>query len=268
MGASVSKDALEHTGLLDALCGPSAIEPRKLEQLFHFSAPLSSLPPLEVENAVAELCGRLREWRSRHLPQRGMLPNHAGCCCQGSQAAPAPHCPPAPPAAVVHNPITHNFQQMLLHYLEVLSQAQSGAPKAVDAAANGTYLIASMIKCVAESAPSSCLQSLFDVAPNLPQLVQGEAPAGRAALPACSARAAQGPCRADAPPPLPPCRTCMHERRCRAARRCGWSARGCSGAAAGDPALAAPCPPCAGLHTLLPLFVNRCLLFLCNCHPR
>jgi hypothetical protein len=64
---------------------------------------------------------------------------------------------------------------MLLHYLEVLSQAQSGAPKAVKAAANGTYLIASMIKCVTVSAPSSCLQSLFDVVPNLPQLVQGEA---------------------------------------------------------------------------------------------
>jgi hypothetical protein len=64
MGGSVSRDALEeHKGLLDALCGPAVIAGHQLEQLFQFSAPLSSLPPLEVENAVAEYCGRLREWR-------------------------------------------------------------------------------------------------------------------------------------------------------------------------------------------------------------
>lgn len=74
---------------------------------------------------------------------------------------------------MIHNPITRNFQRMLLHYLEVLSQAQSGQAKAVDAAANATYLLSSILKCIAESAPSSCLQSLFDAAPNLPQVVQG-----------------------------------------------------------------------------------------------
>ncbi len=60
MGATVSKDSLEsHKNLLDLLCGPSQIESHKLEELFQFNAPLSSLPPLEVENTVAEYCGRL-----------------------------------------------------------------------------------------------------------------------------------------------------------------------------------------------------------------
>jgi hypothetical protein len=177
MGGAVSKDSLEsHKGLLDALCGPSQIQPAHLEQLFIFSAPLSSLPPLEVENAVAEYCGRLREWPPRHEARCRPIATPCSRAPQGRSRAPLP--------AVVHNPITHNFQHMLLHYLEVLSQAQSCAPKALEAAANGTYLIASMIKCVAESAPSSCLQSLFDVAPNLPQLVQGEALAPRRRPPA------------------------------------------------------------------------------------
>jgi hypothetical protein len=144
---------------------------------------------------------------------------------------------------VVHNPITHNFQHMLLHYLEVLSQAQSGAPAAVDAAANGTYLIGCIVKCVAESAPSSCLQSLFDVAPNLPQLVQGEAPPAQCWLPAV-----QAACGAPA----------------------GWAQLQMLRPASNDGQRAPSVLPCccAGLHTLLPLFVNRCLLFLCNCHPR
>lgn len=74
---------------------------------------------------------------------------------------------------MIHNPITHNFQRMVMQYLELLAQAQDSAANSTDAAANGTYLLASMIKCIAESAPSSCLQSLFDTTPSLGQVTEG-----------------------------------------------------------------------------------------------
>lgn len=93
MGGSVSKDTLEsHRGLLDLLCGPAQITPAKLDQLFLFNAPLASLPPLEVETAVAGYCGRLRKCREHRTGSPGT--------CIGSACRPAarhrPRSAPAP----------------------------------------------------------------------------------------------------------------------------------------------------------------------------
>lgn len=75
-------------------------------------------------------------------------------------------------ASVVHNPLTHNFQKLVLHVLELLSAAQAG--RVSQSVANAVHLVACMLKYITETAPPSSLISIFESVPSLPQSVQGK----------------------------------------------------------------------------------------------
>eukprot|EP00877_Chromochloris_zofingiensis_P015055 jgi/Chrzof1/9803/Cz04g16070.t1 len=75
-------------------------------------------------------------------------------------------------ASVVHNPLTHNFQKLVLHVLELLSAAQAG--RVSQSVANAVHLVACMLKYITETAPPSSLISIFESVPSLPQSVQGQ----------------------------------------------------------------------------------------------
>lgn len=64
----------------------------------------------------------------------------------------------------MHNPITHNFQCLLLHVVELLAAAQGGAPSL--AAANALHLTTSLLKMIGEMAAPSTLVAVFEVPPN------------------------------------------------------------------------------------------------------
>jgi hypothetical protein len=83
------------------------------------------------------------------------------------QAALAPHCR----QLMVHNPITHNFQHLVLHMLELVSAAHKGTPSL--AVANALHLALLITKFMVETGSPSTLSVSFEVTPGLPPAVQG-----------------------------------------------------------------------------------------------
>jgi hypothetical protein len=73
---------------------------------------------------------------------------------------------------VVHNPLTYNFQKLVLHALELVGAAEKG--NCSQALANALHMLAIMIKCVAAIASPAALAGLFAVSAALPEAVQGQ----------------------------------------------------------------------------------------------
>ncbi|GBG00571.1 hypothetical protein Rsub_13274 [Raphidocelis subcapitata] len=141
MGAGQSSAAAGAMGgaaqqqLLQRLAGPEAIPLAApfWDQLFSLGTqPLAALDPEDVEAALAPHCRQL----------------------------------------LVHNPLTRNFQSLLLHVMELLAAAQGGAPSLP--AANALHLTAVLLKVVAETAAPSTLAAVFEVGPNMPATHQGQ----------------------------------------------------------------------------------------------
>ncbi|KAF8072811.1 dym [Scenedesmus sp. PABB004] len=83
-------------------------------------------------------------------------------------AALAPHCA----SLVVHNPLTHNFQKLLLRALDLVAAAQSGRPSV--GVANALRVVGLVVKYIIENCSPASLAIAFEVAPNLPPAVQGQ----------------------------------------------------------------------------------------------
>jgi hypothetical protein len=136
MGQGQSISTLSaHEALLQQLSGPQDIEydSQYWNQLFNLQLPLASKDPLSVQEALVPHCRQL----------------------------------------MVHNPITHNFQKLVLHCLELINAAQNSRPSL--AVANSLHMVTVMIKFIIETCSPSSLSMVFEVAPNLPQSVQGVA---------------------------------------------------------------------------------------------
>lgn len=115
------------------LCGSSAIEYQSQiwGKLIASTANLPSLNPEQVEVEVANHCRLL----------------------------------------LVHNPITHNFQKLVLHFVDLINT--TNAERVAASASNVACLLSFMLKYIAEIASPSTLRTLFEVSPALPVEVQG-----------------------------------------------------------------------------------------------
>jgi hypothetical protein len=137
MGASQSLQALSsvasHEQLLERLGGPAAIEYGDAfwGQLFAATLPLASEDPAAVQEALVPHCRQL----------------------------------------MVHNPLTHNFQRLVLHTLDLVAAAHSGRPSL--AVANALHLCGLVLKFIIETGSPSSLSVSFEVTPGLPPSVQG-----------------------------------------------------------------------------------------------
>jgi hypothetical protein len=81
------------------------------------------------------------------------------------------HHPCAAAAAVVNNPLTANFQRLLLHTLDMLAAAEGGGTSM--SAADLLHILTLLIKCVAAVASPAALEGLFLVPASWPQAAQG-----------------------------------------------------------------------------------------------
>lgn len=135
MGASQSSHSAvaSHDQLLEKLAGsePISYEDAFWHQLLNFQTPLASESPENVEEALIPHCRQL----------------------------------------MVHNPITHNFQRLVLHTLDLVSAAQSGKPSL--AVANSLHMVSVMIKYMIETGSPSTLSMAFEATNGLPPSVQG-----------------------------------------------------------------------------------------------
>lgn len=147
---------------------------------------LSSLNPAEVDQAIASHCTQLRECGTRNTRSASpSMPHDAASpsmtCMRPHHLMPWPsplqpcHCP-----TVVHNPITKNFQKLVLHVLDQLAAAQAGgigmgaqAGRSSLSVANSVHLISLMVKLIAEAASPSTLDSVFEGGPSLPAAAAG-----------------------------------------------------------------------------------------------
>lgn len=66
----------------------------------------------------------------------------------------------------MHNPITRNFQALILHVGQLLAAARGGAPSL--AAANALHLSCVLLKLMAEMAAPSTLVAVFEAGPSPP----------------------------------------------------------------------------------------------------
>lgn len=135
MGASQSSQSAvtSHEQLLDRLSGsePISYEDAFWHQLLHLQMPLASESPERVEEALIPHCRQL----------------------------------------MVHNPITHNFQRLVLHALDLVSAAQGGKPSL--AVANALHIVSVIIKYMVETGSPSTLSMAFETTSGLPPSVQG-----------------------------------------------------------------------------------------------
>jgi hypothetical protein len=135
MGASQSSQSAvaSHEQLLEKLAGAEAIsyEDAFWHQLLQLPMPLASESPESVEEALIPHCRQL----------------------------------------MVHNPITHNFQRLVLHTLDLVSAAQGGKPSL--AVANALHIVSSIIKYMIETGSPSTLTMAFESVNGLPPAVQG-----------------------------------------------------------------------------------------------
>lgn len=66
----------------------------------------------------------------------------------------------------MHNPLTHNFQRLLLHVLDLIGEVPKGLQ--LQQAANALQLVAAVLKFVVEHASGTAVQSLFAGSHTLP----------------------------------------------------------------------------------------------------
>lgn len=137
MGASQSSQsavASQHQQLLERLAGPEPVpfEDAFWHQLLNLPMPLASESPEHVEETLIPHCRQL----------------------------------------MVHNPITHNFQRLVLHALDLVSAAQGGKPSL--AVANSLHIVSVVIKYMIETGSPSTLSMAFEASPGLPAAVQGQ----------------------------------------------------------------------------------------------
>uniref|UniRef100_A0A383WDY4 Dymeclin n=1 Tax=Tetradesmus obliquus TaxID=3088 RepID=A0A383WDY4_TETOB len=138
MGAGQSSQAVlgsqEHEQLLQKLASNQDIEYGSAfwNQLFNLQLALASQNPSTVQDALLPHCRQL----------------------------------------MVHNPITHNFQKLVLHTLDLVGLAQNGKPSL--AGANSLHMVSVVIQFIVETCSPSALSMVFEVAPNLPAAVQGQ----------------------------------------------------------------------------------------------
>lgn len=135
MGASQSSHSAvsSHQQLLERLSGPEPVpfEDAFWHQLLNLPMPLAAESPEHVEEALIPHCRQL----------------------------------------MVHNPITHNFQRLVLHALDLVSAAQGGKPSL--AVANSLHIVSVVIKYMIETGSPSTLSMAFEASPGLPAAVQG-----------------------------------------------------------------------------------------------
>jgi hypothetical protein len=135
MGASQSSQSAvaTHDKLLERLAGAEAVslEDNFWDQLLNFQMPLASESPEHVQEALVPHCRQL----------------------------------------MIHNPLTHNFQRLILRTLDLVSAAQSGKPSL--AVANALHIVSVIIKHIIETGSPSTLHSAFDASNSLPASVQG-----------------------------------------------------------------------------------------------
>jgi hypothetical protein len=135
MGASQSSQSAvtSHQQLLERLSGsePISYEDAFWQQLLNLQMPLASESPEQVEEALIPHCRQL----------------------------------------MVHNPITHNFQRLVLHALDLVSAAQGGKPSL--AVANALHIVSVIIKYMVETGSPSTLSMTFEATSGLPPSVQG-----------------------------------------------------------------------------------------------
>ncbi|KAF6251815.1 Dymeclin [Scenedesmus sp. NREL 46B-D3] len=138
MGAGQSTQAVlgsqEHEQLLQKLAGNQDIEYGSAfwNQLFNLQLPLASQDPSHVQDALLLHCRQL----------------------------------------MVHNPITHNFQKLVLHMLDLVGLAQNGKPSL--AVANSLHMVSVIIQFIVETCSPDALSMVFEAAPNLPAAAQGQ----------------------------------------------------------------------------------------------
>jgi hypothetical protein len=137
MGSSQSTQSsvASHEQLLDRLSGSEAIpfEDAFWGHLLNLHTPLASEDPERVEEAMVPHCRQL----------------------------------------MVHNPITHNFQRLVLHALDLVSAAQGGKPSL--AVANALHIVSVILKYMIETGSPSTLSMAFEASSGLPPAVQGRA---------------------------------------------------------------------------------------------
>lgn len=158
----------------------------------------------------------------------------------GKWQPPPPAPPPAPRRAVVHNPLTHNCQGLLLHTMELLAAAQGGAPSLP--AANALHLVGSLAKGASEMAAPSTLAALFDTPPAAPEALQGALGRGAGAEPAADD--------------------------CWAAPHTALGLASVLSAATKPARLPPPLALPPGQRTLMPAFTGRVVAMLASCKPR
>jgi hypothetical protein len=137
MGSSQSTQSTvaSHEQLLDRLSGsePIPFEDAFWGHLLNLHTPLASEDPERVEEAMVPHCRQL----------------------------------------MVHNPITHNFQRLVLHALDLVSAAQGGKPSL--AVANALHILSVILKYIIETGSPSTLSMAFEASSGLPPAVQGGA---------------------------------------------------------------------------------------------
>ena len=147
MGASQSSQSAvaSHEQLLQKLAGPEAIEYDAAfwHQLFNLQMPLASESPAQVEEALQPHCRQL----------------------------------------MIHNPITHNFQRLVLHTLDLVSAAQGGKPSL--AVANALHMVSVFIKYMVETGSPSTLSMAFEATAGVPAAVQGRCQTAGCCLAGC-----------------------------------------------------------------------------------
>lgn len=136
MGATQSSQSAvqSHEQLLERLAGPAAVayDDAYWHQLLNLQMPLASESPQHVEEALIPHCRQL----------------------------------------MVHNPITHNFQRLVLHTLDLVSAAQKGHSSL--AVANALHMVSCIVKYMVETGSPSTLSMSFEATSDLPASVQGE----------------------------------------------------------------------------------------------
>lgn len=206
MGASQSSHSAvtSHQQLLERLAGPEPVPFADAfwGQLLNLPMPLAAESPEHVEDTLIPHCRQL----------------------------------------MVHNPITHNFQRLVLHALDLVSAAQGGKPSL--AVANSLHIVSVVIKYIIETGSPSTLSMAFEASPGLPAAVQG----GQLRPPS-----RQGTGRLPA--------ECMHPTHARCGPTQTRLLTGCCIACASPYSH-------AGQQSLLPLFINRLVLLVCNLQPR
>ena len=146
--------------LLGRLAGPEPLDSSEAywDQLLNIPVPLASLNPEDVEDAILPHCRQMRKSHNLQSVQ------HAGTSVNSH--------PWAPLLAVVHNPLTYNFQRLVLHALDLVGAAEKG--NSSQAVANSLHMLAIMIKCTAATASPAALAGMFAVSAALPEAVQGQ----------------------------------------------------------------------------------------------